>query len=81
MHHEIIGPFPDTATFLPLKAHLERLGEKILLSTMPRAGHSLRYSEMFGEWTRTNEFTPTISPSGFIAKYRGVQSGQGTWEN
>ena len=97
MHHEIIGPFPDTATFLPLKAHLERLGEKIPLSTIP-PGDSICFDETFGEWVREgresiikpepylferkwNNQPPTITPSEFIRKYRGVQSGQGNWEN
>lgn len=97
MRHEIIGPFPDTATFLPLKAHLERLGEKVPFSTIP-PGDSIYYDERFGEWVRggrpyfsraipsrqigvTDYKSPTITPSEFIRKYRGVQSGQGTWEN
>lgn len=97
MRHEIIGPFPDTATFLPLKAHLERLGEKIPLSTMP-PGDSICFDETFGEWVRASPYprmwpdknggfyaslakSPTITPSEFIRKYRGVQTGQGNWEN
>ena len=90
MRHEIIGPFPDQETFLSLKAHLERLGEKIPLSTIP-PGDSIRHDEIMQEWVRegresiikptnyTFESTrtsrpPTISPGGFTRKYRGTDT-------